>query len=292
MGINHVFSFVTSHPLNKGAKISALGRLVRWQIGSRLLNQPVVMPFVEGTSLLMETGMTGATGNWYCGLHELDEMGFVLHALRPADVFADIGANVGSYSVLAGGVAGAKVVAVEPLPATFAKLQRNIAFNNMTDRISAHCLGISSEVGTLKFVSSLDTMNRVALHDEDVPTVEVAVTTLDLLFADTKPTFIKIDVEGHEKWVIEGGASIFSSAELKAIIIETNESGAKFGVTDAELMAKIKSYGFTPHGYDALSRTILPLPAGAKNTIFVRNPVEMQALCRAAPRYHLINGSI
>ena len=47
-------------------------------------------------------GMTGATGNVYCGLHEFEDMALVLHALRPRDLFVDVGANVGSYTVLGG----------------------------------------------------------------------------------------------------------------------------------------------------------------------------------------------
>jgi FkbM family methyltransferase len=280
------------HPLNKSAKFAAIRRFMRWQIASRLLDGPVVMPFVDNTSLLMETGMTGATGNWYCGLLEVEEMAFVLHSLRATDLFADIGANVGSYSVLAGGVIGARVVAVEPLPATFAKLQRNIAYNDLSGRTEAHCLGVSSKVGQLSFVSSLDAMNRVALAGENAATVEVPVTTLDLLFANMKPSFIKIDVEGHEKWVVDGAASVFASRDLKVIIMETNHSGAKFGVNDEDVVSKVQSYGFTPHGYDPFSRTILPLPARATNTIFLRDVDEMQALCRSAPRFKLVNGSI
>ena len=292
MTVAHLSDLIARHPLNRPAKISALGRFLRWQVASRILQQPIVMPFVEDTSLVMESGMTGATGNWYCGLHEVQEMAFVLHALREVDLFADIGANVGSYTILAGGVVGARVVSVEPLPATYRKLQRNIAYNNLTDRIEAHGLGVSSEVGELRFVSSLDTMNRVALAEEKVATVEVPVTTLDLLFADRKPSFMKIDVEGHEKWVVDGGASVFGSPGLKGILMETNQSGAKFGVNDDELVGRVRSYGFSCHGYDPFTRTISPLPAGAKNTIFLRNVDEMQALCRAAPRFNLVNGSI
>jgi hypothetical protein len=47
------------------------------------------------------SGMTGATGNLYVGLHEFEEMAFLLHFLRPGDLFADVGANVGSYTILA-----------------------------------------------------------------------------------------------------------------------------------------------------------------------------------------------
>ncbi len=59
--------------------------------------------------------MTGATGNIYAGLHEFDDMAFFLHLLRPEDMFADVGSNIGSYTILASGVVGAKSVAFEPV---------------------------------------------------------------------------------------------------------------------------------------------------------------------------------
>ena len=80
--------------------------------------------------------MTGATGNWYCGLHEHDDMGFALHFLRATDCLFDIGANVGSYTVLAAGGAGARVVAVEPIPSTFRALRANVRLNDLDDRVT------------------------------------------------------------------------------------------------------------------------------------------------------------
>jgi cyclopropane fatty-acyl-phospholipid synthase-like methyltransferase len=57
--------------------------------------------------------------------------GFVLHLLRPADHFLDVGANVGSYTVMAAGSVGAFVTCVEPIPSTFAHFERNIALNGL-----------------------------------------------------------------------------------------------------------------------------------------------------------------
>ena len=104
MNIIGLFRFIVGHPLNRGARSAAIARFATWQVGSRLLRKPVAMPFVNDTSLIMEIGMTGATGNWYCGLLEIVEMGFVLHAMRPDDLLADVGANVGSYSVAGTGM--------------------------------------------------------------------------------------------------------------------------------------------------------------------------------------------
>ncbi len=80
-------------------------RFLRWQLGSRLLRMPLLVPWVGNTSLVIEAGMTGATMNFYCGLHEAVDMALVLHALQPGDVFLDVGANVGTYTILASAVA-------------------------------------------------------------------------------------------------------------------------------------------------------------------------------------------
>lgn len=130
-----LLAFVLGHPLNRGHGITAITRVLRWQIGSRLLPAGSALPFVGGTRLFATRGMTGATGNWYCGLHEVEEMGFVLHALRPGELFVDVGANIGSYTVLAAGAVGADVVAVEPVPTTFAVLRRNVCLNDLVDRV-------------------------------------------------------------------------------------------------------------------------------------------------------------
>ena len=63
--------------------------------------------------------MTGATGNIYTGLHEFEDMMFLLHLLRPGDIFVDAGANIGSYTVLASAVVGAKSISFEPVPPLF-----------------------------------------------------------------------------------------------------------------------------------------------------------------------------
>ena len=56
--------------------------------------------------------MTGATQNIYCGLQEFEEMAFLLHFLRKDDLPLDIGANIGSYTILAASSVGARTMAI------------------------------------------------------------------------------------------------------------------------------------------------------------------------------------
>ena len=121
-------SFILRHPLNRKRPIASLRRLASWQIASRLHDE-VVVEWIGGARLAVKRGMTGATGNVYCGLHEFVEMAFLLHMLRPDDVFLDVGANVGSYAVLASKVCRACSIAFEPDPTAAQFLRRNIYLN-------------------------------------------------------------------------------------------------------------------------------------------------------------------
>jgi hypothetical protein len=134
MSILNTLSFLLNHPLSQGRKLATLRRFVAWQIGARLVPGPVACPFANGSSLLVRPGMTGATGNLYVGLHEFADMAFVLHVLRGGDLFVDVGANIGSYTVLAAAGAGAACLAFEPGSAAFAWLERNVRLNGSGQR--------------------------------------------------------------------------------------------------------------------------------------------------------------
>lgn len=287
-----MLAFVWTHPLNASGRVAAIVRVVRWQLGTRLLRGPIALSYVGETLLFASRGMTGATGNWYCGLHEPSEMGFVLHTLRPEDHFVDIGANVGSYAVLASGAVGARTTAVEPIPGTFSHLRQNVALNSLEARVRCWCGGVSDREGTLRFTSNLDTVNHVAVAGEDVGVIEVPVTTLDALLAEDIPTVIKIDVEGHERAVLAGATRVLSDPRLVAVCMETNGSGARYGASDAELIEVLHGFGFAPYTYEPLCRQLSAGAGFGGNTIFVRDIAFVLHRNQTAPRYRLVNRTI
>ena len=158
--------FIVSHPLNRGRPLSALGRFVGWQITSRLRAE-IEFEWIEGAKLIVSRGMTGATGNIYCGLHEFVEMSFLVHLLRPNDLFLDIGANIGSYTILAAKVCKARAIAFEPDPDTARALRRNIAINHLNALADVREAALGGAHGEIAFTVGLDTMNRVARPDDE-----------------------------------------------------------------------------------------------------------------------------
>lgn len=288
----NLLRYVWNHPLNANGKFAALWRVFRWQIASRLMPGLIAMPYAEGTFLFATRGMTGATGNWYCGLHEVDEMAFVLHLLQPDEHFLDVGANVGSYSILAGGVARARVTTLEPIPATFAHLQRNVVLNGLDERVRCCQAGLSDAEGVLRFSVGLDTVNHVLAEGEDLPGVDVLVMRLDDLVVEDVPILMKIDVEGHELAVLRGGGRTLRDARLLAVIMETNGSGKRYGIADDVLIAVMKECGFAPFGYDPFRRRLKDSARENGNTVFVRDREAVEERCRTARKFRLVNGEI
>lgn len=261
--------FMVKHPVGKRAPVRVLGDWLRWQVGSRLVPGPVVVEFVGPTVLVAERGMTGATGNIYTGLHEFADMGFLLHFLKAGDTFGDVGANVGSYTILAAGVRGAASVAVEPIVATAEKLRRNLGANKLTEKVRVEVCCVGAADGFVRMISDQDTTNRVAEAD-GVGTVEVPMRTLDGIFAAGAPTLLKIDVEGFEAAVLAGAENTLSDSGLEAVIIEvTGDAAHEKAIGDT-----FKRHGFSAVRYDPVSRIMTPIAGptpDVANTIFIRD---------------------
>jgi FkbM family methyltransferase len=290
--VYNTFHFIFHHPLTKDHKISAMKRYLSWQLMSRLFTYPLIYPFVEDSRLLVVKGMTGATGNIYTGLHEYGDMGFLLHLLRPGDLFGDIGANIGSYTILASAVAKSKSISIEPVSKTFLHLKHNIAVNNIESLVNLRHCGVGAENGKLFFTSTEDTINHVVTKKEGLEEriEEVDVLTLDEIFSEQTPVLLKVDVEGFEMSVLEGAAQTLSKPELKAIILELNGLCNRYGVQEDEIHKLLLSYGFATASYDPMDRKLELLPTYNKsgNTIYIRNEQWVRARLQEARKVKVL----
>lgn len=248
--------------MNRGRPVAAIARFARWQLQSRLNDEVILDWLGGGAKLAVRRGMTGATGNVYCGLHEYVDMTFVLDTLTANDTFLDIGANVGSYTVLASKVCGARTIAFEPDPQTVNFLTRNIEVNCIGDRVAVIQAALGAESGAINFTRGRDTVNRVARSNE-ADTQTVPMVRLDDALEGREPALIKMDVEGYEAEVLKGAAKTLASQNLKALIVET---------VDAEVEDILRAAGFRKKYYNTSEKTLQDeefIPS--KNSIMVRD---------------------
>jgi FkbM family methyltransferase len=268
-----ILKFIYNHPLNKDNKMGSILRFVKWQISSKLWNSPFIYNWIDNSKLIISKGMTGATGNIYVGLMEYEDMSFLLHYLQKDDLFYDVGANVGVYTVLASKVKQAKTISFEPLPETYKKLLDNIHINRLNNVVAKN-IGLSCEKSKLYFTTDKDTMNSVALKS-DKDKQEVDVDTLDNISDEYDiPKVMKIDVEGYETNVLKGATKILTNENLEVIILELNGSGKKFGFSDDDIHSELLEYGFIPCTYNPFDRKIIKLDSyTSHNTIYIKNNV-------------------
>lgn len=289
--------FTWRHPLNARHRVAATLRIVRWQLGSRLLRTKVIVPWIDDASLVVRTGETGLTGNIYVGLSDYKDMGFLLQVLREGDTFVDVGANAGAYTVLAAAAAGSQVIAFEPMPATTERLLEQIRVNGLHDRVIVRSLGVGERREVLPFSGRHSTVNRVDPSGGGPAAVLVEVTTLDDEVELTRPIVLKIDVEGFEYSVLKGATSLLDSDMLLAVVIELNGSSELFGQSNGSIHAELLRHRMVPITYDPQERRVTRLSGtdtSSANTIYVKDIERIQSRCVDAPRHriHTAEGAV
>jgi FkbM family methyltransferase len=274
--------FILRHPLGSRQRLRSFVRWASWQARQRLRPGERVVKFVDASRLVVDRGMTGATGNIYVGLHEFEPMAFLLHLLQPGDLFVDVGANVGAYTVLASSVRGANSISCEPSPQALRHLRRNVSANEIGDLVECHEVAVGAASCRASFIADQDTTNRLLDEPYGGATIDVAVRRLDDILSGRSPTFVKIDVEGAEAAVLAGSSETFSAGgSLLAVLIEVNGLAVQpeLGTTTEGWLLE---RGFVPHTYDPFYRTLTRGAVEAGNVLFVRDPARVRSRLAAS----------
>ena len=204
------------------AVVSAwLARKVAAKAGS----EPVIEVNFQGMRLLVPTKDTMLTPSLMAGTYEAGMIGAFRDELRRLTAasaasgralrFADVGANIGLYSVLAAQqAAGAvRVDAFEPDPETASFLTRNLKLNGSAGD-TVHQLAVGRTPGVATFDNASPQLACHHLAESGAKGIQVTVTTLDIVFAEDPSSvkLIKIDVEGFEPDVLAGAATVIRMA--------------------------------------------------------------------------------
>jgi FkbM family methyltransferase len=176
---------------------------------------------------------------------------------RPGDVFIDVGAHWGFFSLQAAThAAGATVIAFEPDPTNASILSTNVAENGLADKIavvSAAC-GDTSEIAPLVANSTMmQSIRGIGLKPPFAwgPSKWVPVVTLDealsrLPQAAAGRIVLKVDAEGFEPQVLAGAASTLRSGRVAMIVWECGHAFADGPERDAmrDMTGRLSALGF------------------------------------------------
>jgi FkbM family methyltransferase len=161
--------------------------------------------------------------------------------LREGDHVIDVGANIGTTALCAGAVVGelGGVMAIEPHPRTYRFLQGNVRLNKMANVQTINCaLGARDGYIGLSDTRS-DDMNAV-----DDAGIQVRLSSLDSLSDGMREVaLLKIDVEGYEKYVIEG--AVRTLERVQCVLFEAStEAAARHQSSVLDVIMALKERGF------------------------------------------------
>jgi FkbM family methyltransferase len=168
------------------------------------------------------TFVFGVTGRWGFKLFDL------LRQKRDQNfLFIDVGANFGTYSVVASqNPRCIQTIAIEPNPTVFSQLERNVAINHVKNVQALNC-GIASETGTAKLSISSHHLGASNFRNKGDTWVEVKVYNRTIFDELSKtypgvPVFVKVDVEGAEPVVVRELVESQISDSIREVFLEVS----------------------------------------------------------------------
>jgi FkbM family methyltransferase len=205
-----------------------------------------------------------------------------IDGFNKGDVLWDIGANVGVYSLYAA-LRGSPVVAFEPSPGNYYLISKNVEINEMDSQVSVYCIAFSNETGLDHFYmanteiggalnsfgEAIDQYGNTYSGYFRQATVGFSIDEFVEKFDPLFPNHIKIDVDGLEGSIIDGGNTTLSDQRLKSLLVELDTERQEYA---GEVIDKLRGHGlelavYNTEGYPGCGKEEGP---GLRNHIFVR----------------------
>jgi FkbM family methyltransferase len=167
------------------------------------------------------------------------------------ETIVDAGANIGMFSVWAARrLPDSRILALEPYPETFAKLQHNLRINQLETRVESVQLALAAQSGERAMPVAAESQTRslvpadLATDGERVVKVP-SITLADLIdrYKLRQIDLLKLDIEGSEWEVLHSTpASVLRS--IRRIQFEYHEVHVRFGYSTRALFAYLQSAGY------------------------------------------------
>jgi FkbM family methyltransferase len=172
---------------------------------------------VPGGDHVFTAGLAG-------GFYELIELDLFERLAAASRHVVDVGANIGIFACLGASrlPAGGRLTAFEPVPSNLELLQRNLAQNGVSERVTLEPVAVGEAAGETVIHLAAESGNHslaAQVTGDRGASLPVRVTTLDEHFAgDPSVDLLKIDVEGFDGYVLRGAARLIREQQPTLLV--------------------------------------------------------------------------
>jgi FkbM family methyltransferase len=189
---------------------------------------------------------------------------FLRHVLTSDSVFFDVGGGIGCYTMVSAMVVGGPIHTFEPVDENLTAIQKNLEANGITDKVILNHVALSDQEGFCHIRKAGNLLgSRVADVSSGSGHGDTPVTTLDVYCLQRNIRHIdvlKIDVEGHERRVLEGARLLLAEKCIDIIILERNSGQEQF-------YQSLEETGFECLYYDPQENLLIPIIPLCRQTL-------------------------
>lgn len=258
--------------MNNGLRLKAIGAIARllpagrrtfarmlWRLAAKAGTQT----YRTSAGFRMNLDLLVAYQRDLCfGLYERESITWLKKVIRQGDIFFDVGANIGYFSLLASQLVGPNghIFAYEPEPTNLDRLRENVAMND-TSNVTVCPFAVGNHSGTVRFVTGEDSVGSTLDNKEGTiadlgpeyigtkkEVIDVPMTTLDHEFEERCATchgrkILKMDIEGAEPLALKGAQNVLHCFD--AVVIECNPFMLKVhGFSPGMILDGLTAHGF------------------------------------------------
>ena len=260
---------VTNPYVNRG---EALARHLVWQVKKAFNLFPFKQTLSKSTIVAPDKTCGVSALIWSQGMYDYNNMHLIQLMLKDGGTFFDIGANIGSFTLIASEQGAARIHAFEPHPATFRRLKENVEANSQ-DNVFLHNIALGDAESTVLLTDKAGSaINHIVSAENQVAeTLVVKCRRIDTICEELAvvPEYVKLDVEGFEYDVLRGFGQMLSS--VKVLMVEMNGLSDERSHGQKEVHTLLTSAGLSGPGecyFD--ERLLVPLARqGREDVLYV-----------------------
>jgi FkbM family methyltransferase len=238
--------------------VPAVGRFIRsvsYWLADRLFNsgRGIRELVLGGVPLHLDVGEWTTSEHYFANVtYEPATVRYLQTHLSEGDVFVDVGANSGYFTLIAAGLVGARgrIVAFEPNPAVRERLDLNVVRNAFQDRVDIETCALSDRTADDVplfvpehdgFATLVPAVAPAASYISKAGAISIRTRTFDDWLAAAgieNVTLVKVDVEGGEAQVLAGMRASLIAGRVSRLVLET--------AWDGQAHRQLVDFGFIP----------------------------------------------
>lgn len=242
--------------INKAAAIDYVGRI---PLAGNSLRR-IARFYREGSVVKIRSGALAGchwrrshryVNGYWLGIYELPIQNCLVRELRPGDVFYDIGANAGFFTLLGSKCVGDQggVFAFEPLPENISSIRAQLQLNDVPNCTVVEA-AVSNRESIVEFSSGNDTstahIQSMKQGERAGEVFSVRAVALDQFTEEfPSPDFIKMDIEGAELAALNGARELLGGPRPPKILIEFHSEQLR-----EECVSMLAGFGYSFYSLD------------------------------------------